>query len=166
MQIHFLIRMAAVVVRRDVARDHEHRHRNERRVGDAGGRIGQPRAEVRQHDARLTGDARVAVRGVSGDLFVARRDETDPALAQRIEQRNHGVTAQAEDHLDADPFQVVGQLVRRDPHFSGAGVSFDGGLGDCAHDDSRYLMMLKKFVCCKTRRIIPVPTGDPLQSAG
>ena len=41
-QVHLLVRMAAVVVGRDVARDHDHRDGIERRVGNAGHRVRQP----------------------------------------------------------------------------------------------------------------------------
>ena len=49
-QVHFLVRVLAVVVRRHVAGDHDHRDRVERRVGDTGRRIGEAGAQVRQHD--------------------------------------------------------------------------------------------------------------------
>jgi hypothetical protein len=41
-EIHFLVRMAPVVVARNVAGDHHHRDRVERRVRDAGRGVGQP----------------------------------------------------------------------------------------------------------------------------
>ena len=43
-QVDLLMRMAAVVVRRDVAGDHDHRDRVERGVGDAGRGVGEARA--------------------------------------------------------------------------------------------------------------------------
>ena len=43
-QVDFLMRVPAVVVRRHVAGDHHHRDRIERRVGDAGAGVGQARA--------------------------------------------------------------------------------------------------------------------------
>ena len=86
-QVHFLVRMPAVVVRRHVAGDHDHRNRVERGVGDAGGGIGQARAQMRQQHADLAGRARVAVGGVRRHLLVAGRDEADAALAERVEER-------------------------------------------------------------------------------
>ena len=47
-------------------------------------------------------------------LFVARRDEPDAALAERVEKRDDGVAAEAEDHLDAEALEILGQQVRRD----------------------------------------------------
>ena len=44
MQVHFLVRMFAEVVRGNVAGDHHHRNAVERRVGDAGRGIGESRA--------------------------------------------------------------------------------------------------------------------------
>ena len=78
-------------------------------------RVGQSGTEVRQQHARLAGRARVAVGGVRRDLLVARRDEPDAALAERVEQRDDRVAAQAEDHLDAEALEVLGQQVRGDP---------------------------------------------------
>ena len=43
-QVDFLVRMAAVVMRRHVARDDDHRDRIERGIGDAGRGVGQARA--------------------------------------------------------------------------------------------------------------------------
>ena len=81
-QVHFLVRMTAVVMRRHVAGDHDHRDGIERGVGDAGRGVGQPRAEVRQQHAGLARRARVAVGGVRRDLLVTRRDEADAALVR------------------------------------------------------------------------------------
>ena len=114
MQVHFLMRMPPVVVRLHVAGDDDHRNRIERGVGHAGGRVGQAGPEMRQHDARLAGGARIAVGRVRRDLFVPRRDEPDAALAERVEQRDDRVAAEAEDHLDAEALEVVGQLIRGD----------------------------------------------------
>ena len=113
-QVHFLVRMAAVVIARNVAGDHHHRNRIERGIGDAGRRIGEAGTEVRHQHADLAGRARVAIGGVRGDLFVTRRDEADLALAERIEEPDHRVAAQPEDHLDAEALEVFGQQVRRD----------------------------------------------------
>ena len=113
-QVHFLVRVPAVVIGRDVAGDHDHRDRVERRIGHAGCGVGQAGAEVRQHDAGLARRARVAVGGMRGDLLVAGRDEPDAALAERVEKADDGVAAQAEDHLDAEALEVFGQQIRRD----------------------------------------------------
>ena len=70
-EVELLMRVAAVEVRRHVAGDHDHRNRIERGVGDTGRRVRQPRAEVRQQDARLPRRSRVAVGGMRGDLRAA-----------------------------------------------------------------------------------------------
>ena len=64
---------------------------------------------MREQHAGLAGRARVAVGGVRGDLLVARRDEPDPALAERVEERDVRVAAQAEDDLDAEPLEILGK---------------------------------------------------------
>ena len=53
MQVHFLMRVLAVVVTRHIAGNDDHRNGIERCVGDARRRVRQPRPEVAQHDARL-----------------------------------------------------------------------------------------------------------------
>ncbi len=112
-QVHFLVRMLAVVVARNVAGDDDHRHRVERGVRHAGGRVGEARTEVRQHDRRLFLRAGVAVGRVRGDLLVPDVDELDLlALLQRGQHRDVRVAAQPEDVLDAARFEVLHQLVR------------------------------------------------------
>ena len=46
----------------------------------------RPGPEMRQQHADLAGRARVAVGGMRRDLLVPRRDEADPALAERVEE--------------------------------------------------------------------------------
>ncbi len=115
MEVDLLVRMTAVEIRGNVAGNHDHRDRVERGIGDAGRGIGQPRAEMGEDDAGLARGAGVAVGGVRRNLFVARRDELDSALAQRVEEADDGVAAQPEDHLDAERLEVFGEQVRRDP---------------------------------------------------
>ena len=113
-QVHLLVRMLAVVVRRHVAGDHHHRDRVERGIGHAGRRVGEPGTQVRQHDRRLVRRPRVAVRRVRGDLLVPRIDELDLlALRQRREHGDVRVAAQAEDVLDAAGFEILHQLIAR-----------------------------------------------------
>ena len=117
-QVDFLVRMAAVEVRLHVAGDHDHRDRVERGVGHAGGGVGQPGTEMRQQHARLAGRARVAVGGVRRDLLVARADVADAAAAERVEQADDGVAGEAEDDLDAEALEVLGQQVRGEARFA------------------------------------------------
>jgi len=113
-QVEFLVRVATVEVRRNVPRNHDHRDRIERCVGNAGHRVRQPGSQVRQADADLARRARVAIGGVGRHLFVPRRDEADATAAERLEKRDVGVPAEAEDHFDAEPFEILGEQVRRD----------------------------------------------------
>ena len=78
-EVDFLMRVAAEVVRRHVAGDDDHRDAVEGGVGDAGCRVGEPGAEVAEDHRGATGDPGVAVGGMGGDLFVAHVDELDGA---------------------------------------------------------------------------------------
>ena len=116
-QIHFLVRMLAVVMAWHVARNHHHRNRIQRGVRNAGRGVGQPRPEVAQQHRSLALGARVAVGHVRRDLLVARIDELDPAARERCEHGDVGVSAQAEDVLDAPLLQVFHELVRNEDLF-------------------------------------------------
>ena len=93
----------------------------------------RPGAKMRQDDAGLAGHARVAVRGVRGDLFVSGRDESHPALAERIEHADDGVSAEAEDHLDPKLLEIVGDLIGRDAGASRENCARDRPMRKCAH---------------------------------
>ena len=80
-EIDFLMRMAAVVMRGNVSGNHHHGDRIERGVGNAGGGICQSRTKMREQNARLTRRARVAIGGMRCNLFVPRGDEANLALA-------------------------------------------------------------------------------------
>ena len=134
MEVHFLMRVTAVKVRLDVAGDHDHRNGIERGVCHAGRGIREARPEMRQHHARLTGDARVAVCGVRGDLLVPGRHKPHPALAERIQHADHGVAAEPEHDLHADLFQVLGHLVGGDARACGRDWRGHSGLTKCTHD--------------------------------
>ena len=132
-EVDFLVRVASVEVRLHVARDHDHRDRVERRVGDAGRRVGQPRSEVRQQHAGLAGRPRVAVRRVRRDLFVPRADVADAAPAERVEHPDDGVSGQAEHDLDAEPLEIVGEQIRREPRLARGGQRFRNDVDGFAH---------------------------------
>ena len=133
-QVHFLVRMAAVEVGLHVAGDHHHRDRIERGVGDAGRRVGQPGTEMGEQDARLAGGARVAVGGVRGDLLVPRADVADAAAPERVEHADDRVAGQPEDHLDAEALEVVGQQVGREARFARRRQRLRNDVDGCAHD--------------------------------
>ena len=116
-EIHFLVRMLAVIVARHVARNNHHRDRIKRGVRNAGRGVGQPRPEVAQQHRSLALGARVAVGHVRRDLLVARIDELDPAARERCEHGDIGVPAQAEDVLDAPLPKVFHELVRNEDLF-------------------------------------------------
>jgi hypothetical protein len=110
-QVDFLVRVLAVVVAGHVAGDHHQRHRVERRVGHAGGGVGQAGAQVRQDHGRRLAGARVAVGDVRRDLLVARVDELQLAVGHLGQHRDVGVAAQAEDVRDAALLEVAHELL-------------------------------------------------------
>ena len=113
-EVHFLVRMASVVIGRNIAGNHHHRDRIERRIRDAGGGIGEAGPEMRHQHADLARGARITVGGMRGHLLVTGGDVADLALAERVEKSDDGVAAQAEDHLDTEALEIIGQQVRRD----------------------------------------------------
>jgi len=115
MQIHFLMWMTTVVIRRDIAGDHHHRNRIERGISDARRCIRQSRPQVQHQHARLARRARVSVRRMRRDLLMSSRDKTNLAFPQRIQKSDHRMSAQPEDDFDAEPLQVIRQQIRGDP---------------------------------------------------
>ena len=109
-QVDLLVRVPAVVVGGHVAGDHHHGDAIEGGVGHAGGGVGEARAEVAEHDRGPSGDTRVAIGCVGGDLFVADVDELDAAAGHGGEDGDVGVPAQAEDVADTAPFQIADEL--------------------------------------------------------
>ncbi len=106
------MRVLAVVVAGHVTGNHHHRDRVQRRIGHAGGGVGEARAEVAEHHGGGFFGAGVAVSGVCGHLFVTRVDELDAAFSQRGQHCNVGVAAQAKNVLDTPVFEVFDELVR------------------------------------------------------
>ena len=76
-QVHFLVRVLAEVVRGHIASDHHHGDAVESCIGDAGRGIGEPGAKVREQHRSLACDARVAVGRMRGYLLMAHVDEFD-----------------------------------------------------------------------------------------
>ena len=66
----------------------------------------------------LAGRTGISIRHVRGNLFVAGCDKSDVAFAQCVEECNIGMTAKSKDHLDADLFEIVRQLIRKDAIFA------------------------------------------------
>ena len=110
MQVHLLVGVPAEVVRGHVAGDDHHRDAIEGGVGHAGGGVGEAGAEVAENDRGPSGDPRVAIGGVRGDLFVPHVDELDAAVGHGGEHRDVGVSAEPEDVADTAPFQVADEL--------------------------------------------------------
>jgi len=159
-QVHFLVRMLAVVVARHVTRDHHHRDRVERSVRHAGRGVGEPGPEMAQHHGGLPLRARVAVGHVRRDLLVARVDELDGALRELGEHRDIGVAAQPEHVLDAALLEVLHQLVRDE--VAGRCVSHVLEIARLVHRDSPSLRWRRlgaggrcRRCCSRSRAIFP-----------
>jgi hypothetical protein len=132
-QVHFLVRMPSMEVRLDVPGNGHHRDRIERGVRNPGGSVGQARAKMREKYSGLTGRSRVAVGRVRGDLLVPRADVADPAVSERVEHRDDRMPGQAEDDLDAEALEVVGQQIRREPRLARRRQRFGNDVDGCAH---------------------------------
>ena len=111
MQVHFLVRVFAEIVRGHIAGDDHHRNAIERGIGHAGRGVGEPGTQVRQQHRRLARDARVAVGGVRGHLLVAHVDEFDAAARHGGQHGDVGVAAQAEHVAHAALLQVAHQVI-------------------------------------------------------
>jgi hypothetical protein len=109
-QVDLLVRVLAVVVARDVARDDHHRDAVECSVGHAGCSIGQPRAQMTENDRGLFFRPGIAVSSMGSDLLVAGVDEFDRTVFQRRENGDIGVPAEPEDIFDTSVLKVFHQL--------------------------------------------------------
>jgi len=86
----------------DVRVDGENRNRRFVRLGEAGKEVGRAAARGTFADADSSGDARVAVGHVGRVPFIPCQYMLDRTLTrERVVEREAGVAAQAEDHLDA-----------------------------------------------------------------
>src|SRR5205814_8184874 len=56
----------------------------------------------------------IGIRGMRRNLLVTGGDEADATLPQRVQEGDHRVTAEAEDHFDAEVFQIIGQQISGD----------------------------------------------------
>ena len=111
-QVHFLMRMFAVIVGRDVAGDDHHGNTIQRRIGDPGCAVGQAGAQVRQDHRGPARHPRVTIRRMTGDLLMPNGDKVDGAVRHRRQHRDVGVTAQAENMPHTPVFEVIDQVLR------------------------------------------------------
>ena len=162
-KVHFLMRMAAVIVRRHVARNDHHGDRIERRIGDTGAGVGQAWSEMRQENPWLAGCPRVPVGCVRGDLFVPRRHKPNPALPERVEECDDRMTAETKHDLDAKALEVIRQQVRGNPCL---GPGLRSAIAVVAIVLIGLPAVMRRSRCCRTRRTGPARTADPRASAG
>jgi hypothetical protein len=77
--------------------------------------------------------ARVTVGGVRRHLLVPRADVADTAAAERVEHADDGMAGQAEDHLDAEPLEILREQVRGQARFGGGRQRIRNHVDGCAH---------------------------------
>ena len=164
-EVDLLMRMAAVVVRRHVAGDHDHRDRIERGVGDAGG-------------ARWSGPGRgasAARRACPTRARSRRRRARRPARGASMTNRMRLLPSASSNAMIVWPHRPkITSTPRRSRYsvsrYEAIRVSvagrgrLDGMRGDCAH--TAHPVAVRRFRCCRTRRTAPAPTAGPRQSAG
>ena len=108
--ICFLEPVAANQVARDVAGQHDHRHRIHVGGGDAGDEVGRAGARGRQANTGAAGDAGIAVGSVRGSLFVSYKDVLDIwVFPQRVVERQDDPAGVAEEDLDPLRTQALHQ---------------------------------------------------------
>ena len=90
--------------------DHHHGNRIHIGIGDAGDRIGRPRAAGHEHHAGLAGRAGIAFGGMGRPRFVAHQDMADILVGKElIIDRQHRAAGIAEDEFDTLPFEAFDQ---------------------------------------------------------
>src|SRR5262249_32650300 len=95
-----------------LAGERDQRRAVEVRVGDAGGQIRGARPERGQTDAGAPRQAPVGGGHERGPLLVARRDEGDPRVEERIEDIQHLLARQAEDVAHAFVLEALDDQIR------------------------------------------------------
>jgi len=114
MEVNLLVGMTAEIATGDVACDDDHRDRVEPRFRDAGRRVGQPRPQVRQQNARNPAPlpARIAVGRMRGNLFMPYSNKPNPAFSQSIQKTDNSVSAETKDLLHPPGLQKLHELKR------------------------------------------------------
>ena len=120
MQVHFLMRVFAVIVTRHIARDHHHGDAIERRIGHARRRIGQTGREMRQQHRGPPRNTRITIGGMGADLFMADIDEAQAGIGQRREHGDIRVAAQPENMAHTARFEIAHQLRGHQVSLAGA----------------------------------------------
>ncbi len=110
-KVDLLVRMLAVEMGGNIARDHHHRNGIQRRRGHPGRGVGEARPQMRQDHGGLLLGACITVGAMRRDLLMPGVDEADRAFAQLGEHGDVGMPAEPEDVGDAPPFEIPDQLL-------------------------------------------------------
>jgi len=81
MEIHFLMRMPAVIIRLNITDDGNERNRIQCCVRKTCYRVRQSRPDVKENHSRLSGRSRIPVSRVRCELFMAGGNKSDPTPA-------------------------------------------------------------------------------------
>ena len=114
-KVDLLVRVLAVVVGRDVARDDHHRDAVKRGIRHACRAIRQARRKMAQHHGRPALNAGIPIRRMAGDLLVPDGDELDGAVGHRRQNRDVGVSAEAEDVPHLAPLEEIDDMLGDGP---------------------------------------------------
>src|SRR5258708_31943346 len=100
-------------MRRDLAADAKYRNRIADRIQQPGDRIAYTGTRSDQHDAGLTGRARITFRRMDGGLLVPDQDMADTMLrVQRVLHRQYGAARITENGVDPPFEQGIKQQLR------------------------------------------------------
>jgi len=114
-----LKRAHLVLGQRALPADHQKRALGAKRVGDAGHRVGRARSRRGHHAADLAALARIAVRGVGGDLLVTHVDDLDSLVQTAVVDIDDMPSAKSPDHIDAFVLERLGDQVPAGNHRPG-----------------------------------------------
>jgi len=170
MQVHLLVRVLAVIMGRHVPGDDHHGDAVEGGVRDAGRRVGEPGAQMREQHGRLAGGTGIAVGRVGRDLLVPDVDEMDCAVRHGGQHGNVGVSAQSEDVPHAPLLQVTDQEIGNQVFHRRlrSGPSREEGPGErvAPFPRPRLAGRIKGFRYCRTRRTVPPRSAGPREWVG
>jgi hypothetical protein len=106
-----LQRAHLVLAQRALTADQQHRALGAERVRDTRHGVGRARSRGDHRTTRATGDACIAVSGVSCDLFVTNVDDVDALVHTSVVDVDDVAAAQREDHVDALGLEGFGDQV-------------------------------------------------------
>ncbi len=102
--------------KRALSADHQQRTLGAKRVGDAGHGVGRSRSGGRHNATDFAALARIAVRRMRGDLFMAHVDDLDAFVDAAVVDVDDMAAAERPDHLDAFVLERLGDQMPAGDH--------------------------------------------------